>query len=108
MPQKEVPFQVEQALRQLGANIRKARVRRNISLKDMADRLGVHRSVLSDVENGRPGTAASAYAGMLWAMDLLSDLQPVADPETDSHGLALASSEERERASSPRGMNNDF
>jgi transcriptional regulator with XRE-family HTH domain len=108
MSHKPVPVQVERALEELGYNIRKARVRRNISLKDMADRLGVHRSVLSDVENGKPGTSIAAYAGMLWAMDLLPDLQAVADPEHDSHGLALASHEERERASSSRGMDNDF
>ncbi|NTF18091.1 helix-turn-helix transcriptional regulator [Agrobacterium rubi] len=108
MSQKTVPFQVERTLHILGQNIRRARVRRNISLKEMAERLGIHRTVLSDVENGKPGTAMAAYAGMLWAMDLLTDLQVVADPEQDSHGLALASSEERERASSPRGMDNDF
>jgi len=108
MSQKTVPFLVERALEELGYNIRKARVRRNISLKDMSERLGIHRSVLADVENGKPGTSIAAYAGMLWAMDLLQDLQAVADPAHDSHGLALASREERERASSPRGMDNDF
>lgn len=108
MPRKTVPFQVEQVLKELGHNIRKARVRRNISLAEMAGRLGVHRTLLSGVENGKPGTSIAAYAGMLWAMDLLPGLQAVADPESDSHGLALASREERERASSPRGLDNDF
>lgn len=108
MTRKTIPFQIERALGELGHNIRKARVRRNISLAEMAERLGVHRTVLSDVEKGKPGTSIAAYAGMLWAMDLLPELQAVADPQNDSHGLALASREERERASSPRGMDNDF
>lgn len=108
MSQKLVPYQVETTLKQLGSNIRTARVRRNVSLKDMADRLGVHRSVLRDVENGRPGTAISAYLGMLWAMDLMQEMQTVAAPERDFHGMALASADERERASSRRGLDNDF
>lgn len=108
MTQKTVPFLVERTLEELGHNIKTARLRRNMSLQEMAKRLGIHRTVLSDAEKGKPGTAISVYAGMLWAMDLLPSLQSVADPQLDSHGLALARSEERERASAPRGMNNDF
>jgi transcriptional regulator with XRE-family HTH domain len=108
MTQRTVPFQVERALEVLGYNIKTARLRRNMSLQEMAERLGMHRTVLSDAERGKPGTAVAVYAGMLWAMDMLPDLQSVADPDSDSHGLALARSEERERASAPRGMNNDF
>ncbi|MGO4566331.1 helix-turn-helix domain-containing protein [Rhizobium sp. 2YAF20] len=108
MTRRMVPFQVERALEVLGYNIKTARLRRNMSLQEMAERLGMHRTVLSDAERGKPGTAVAVYAGMLWAMDMLPDLQSVADPNNDSHGLALARSEERERASAPRGMNNDF
>lgn len=107
-PEKTIPYLVELSLERLGSNIRTARTRRNVSLQELSERLGIHRTVLSDAEKGKPGTAISVYVSMLWAMDLLSDLELLANPENDSHGLALARSEERTRASSSKGMNNDF
>lgn len=105
---KTLPYEVEDRLQKLGANIRTARIRRNISIAEMAERLGVHRSVVGDVERGRPGTAMSAYMGALWVLDLLHDMEDVAHPENDTVGQTLARNEERERASRPRGMTNDF
>ena len=106
--EKTTPFEVEQTLRQWGENLRTARIRRNMSLEEMADRIGVHRTVLSDVERGKPGTAVSAYIGMMWAMDMLPDMEHVAHPDNDHTGMALARIDERSRASGPRGMDNDF
>ena len=106
---KFLPYAVEQSIKELGSNIRTARLRRNISLVELSERLGVHRTVLSDAEHGKPGTSISVYVGMLWVMDLLTEFTNVAAPDQDSHGLALARFDERERASSPRkGLNNDF
>jgi len=102
------PFAVEQALQKLGQNLRTARVRRNISLVEMASRLGVDRHVLADAERGKPTTGIGVYAGMLWAMDLLAQLDSVAAPMNDEIGLALARDEERERAYPSRAMSNDF
>lgn len=106
--EKTVPFVVETTLRKLGEHIRTARTRRNVSLKEMSERLGIHRTVLSDAEHGKPGTAVSVYVSMLWAMDLLSDVEMIAHPAKDAHGLALARSEERSRASASKELDNDF
>ena len=80
---------LQQALSRLGANIRTARLRRNWRLQDLAQRMGVTRFTVADVEKGKPGTSAAAYFGALWALGLLEQLTPVADPDLDSVGKTL-------------------
>ena len=45
---------------------------------------------------------------MLWAMDLLSQLDEVARPENDAEGQALALAKERGRARTKTELSNDF
>ena len=86
---QQPPAAVEQALTRLGRNIRTARLRRNWRLEDLAARMGVSRFTVADVEKGKPGTSAAAYLGALWALGLLEQLTPVADPDHDSVGKTL-------------------
>lgn len=102
------PYAVEDAIRTLGANLRTARVRRNISLAEMASRLGVDRHVVADAEHGKITTNVGVYVGVMWVMNLLNQLSPVADPALDEEGVRLARAEERERAYPAGGMSNDF
>jgi DNA-binding XRE family transcriptional regulator len=102
------PYAVQNAIETLGANLRTARVRRNISIVDMANKLGVDRHVIADAERGKITTGLGVYVGMLWAMDLLRNFSDIADPKLDLEGVALAMSEERERSYPSRGMSNDF
>lgn len=102
------PYAVEAAIERLGAHLRIARVRRNLSLVDMAGRLGVDRHVIADAERGKVTTSIAVYAGLLWALHLLEQLEPVADPSLDEEGLALQMSEARTRAYPSRTMSNDF
>ncbi|MBX9647423.1 MAG: helix-turn-helix domain-containing protein [Xanthobacteraceae bacterium] len=102
------PQALETALKQLGANLRTARLRRNLSLADLASKIGVDRHVVSDAESGKLGTSVGVYVGMLWAMNLLPTLNAVAEPRSDEEGLALAGLDERERARAARGPSNAF
>jgi len=102
------PFAVEDALRRLGANIKTARLRRNLSHADLASKLGVDRHVIADAEHGKLTTGVGIYVGILWSMDLLPSLSHVADPRDDEVGLALSSLDERERARSGGGPSNAF
>lgn len=86
---QQPPAAVEQALTRLGRDIRTARLRRNWRLEDLAARVGVSRFTVADVEKGKPGTSAAAYLGALWALGLLEQLTPVADPDHDSVGKTL-------------------
>jgi len=90
------PAAVQETLERLGANIRTARVRRKLTQKDVARRMGVSRFVVADIEKGKPTTGVAAYLGALWVLGLLSHLNDVADPARDEEGATL------ERARSPK------
>jgi hypothetical protein len=102
------PIAVEEALRTLGANLRVARIRRKITLAEMAARLGVGRHVVADAEVGKLTTGIVVYAGMLWSMNLLDGLSALASPNTDEEGLALARHSEPVRARPGGGLSDDF
>jgi DNA-binding XRE family transcriptional regulator len=77
--------------------------------RELADKLGVHRTVVANMERGRPTTSIVVYVSMLWALNLSHHLEPVASPLLDAEGMALARSTERNRASEKRGgLDNDF
>ena len=102
------PYAVERALKTLGANLKTARVRRNLSLQDIADKIGVGRHVVSDAEKGKPSTGIAIYAAILWALGLSEQLLDVADPDRDEEGKTLARSREPSRARSKKGLSDDF
>lgn len=102
------PYAVEGALRQLGANLKTARLRRNLTLHDVSGKLGAGVRAIADAEKGKPTTGIAVYVGLLWAYDLLGPVVELADPAGDAEGLALADSRERARARTPRVLDNDF
>ena len=101
------PHAVEAAIERLGAYLRIARVRRNLSLAEMATRLGVDRHVIADAERGKITTSIAVYVGLLWELHLLDQLKKVAHPALDEEGLALQMSEARDRAYPSRTLDND-
>ena len=105
---KAVPFSVEQRLNRLGANLRIARLRRNITLQEAGRKIGVSRFVVSDAEKGKPSTAIAVYIALLWAYDLLGHIDNVAEPTMDEEGMALSLTHERQRAGSHEALDNDF
>lgn len=105
---KAPPVALDQAVKKLGKHLRTARLRRNISISEIATKLGVDRHVVSDAENGKLTTGVGVYAGLLWAMSMIDQLDVVADPMRDEVGIALARLDERERAYPSRGLSNDF
>lgn len=105
---KVPPYPVEQALKRLGANLRTARLRRNLTIEKVAEKIGTGPRPVSDAEKGKPSTGAAVYIALLWAYDLLSSLETVADPATDEEGIALSRSRERERAREKQALDSDF
>jgi transcriptional regulator with XRE-family HTH domain len=102
------PYQVDQALKALGSNLRTARLRRNLSIEDVAAKIGVGRHVVADAERGKPSTGIAIYAGLLWAFGLTEQLAQVADPETDEEGRLLAKGRDRVHARTSKTLDNDF
>jgi transcriptional regulator with XRE-family HTH domain len=102
------PYPVEQALRRLGDNLRTARVRRNYTIEEAAEKIGTGRRAVMDAEKGKPSTGIAVYVALLWLYDLLGPLDDVADPAKDEQGLILAAARQRKRARRSQGLDNDF
>ncbi len=102
------PYPVEQAMKQLGTNLRTARLRRNLTIEEVAQKIGAGRRAVMDAEKGKPSTGIVVYVALLWAYDLLDPFNEVADPVRDEEGQALALAGERSRARSTETLDNDF
>jgi len=102
------PYAVEQALRNVGRNLRLARLRRKQTIEEVAARIGTGVRAVRDAERGKVSTGVGVYAALLWAHDLLAPLDQLADPLKDQEGLALAAAGESKRARKSGGLDNDF
>jgi transcriptional regulator with XRE-family HTH domain len=106
--QQTPPYSVEQAMEQLGRNLRTARIRRNLTIADAAERIGTGPRAVMDAERGKASTGIVVYMALLWLYDLLYQMEDVAEPSNDKEGLALQASNEARRVRKKRGLNNDF
>jgi transcriptional regulator with XRE-family HTH domain len=103
---KTPPMEVEQALLRLGANLKTARLRRNLTVAQVAQKIGAGTRAVGDAEKGKPSTGIATYAGLLWAYGLLQQAGQLAAPASDDVGAALERG--RSRAGRPRKLDNDF
>lgn len=102
------PYEIETSLKKLGSNLKTARLRRNLTTAEVAEKIGVSRFVVADAEKGKPSTGIAVYAALLWIYGLIDHLTDLADPARDQEGSALALSAERARARHRRKIHNDF
>lgn len=102
------PYEVEQAITRLGRNLRTARLRRNLTIDEVAAKIGTGPRAVMGAEQGKLSTGIAVYAALLWAYDLLRPIDALADPLADSEGFALDQLSGRERARGGRGLDNDF
>jgi len=89
---------VRKVLRQLGENIREARLKRRLPMSVVADRAATSRPTLSRLEKGDPSVGIGIYATVLQALGLLDDLADLASPAKDSVGQSLTHAELPKRA----------
>ena len=59
----------QKTLRQMGEQIKLARLRRKLPADVVAERAGISRSTLWNIENGSPSVAIGAYAVVLHALN---------------------------------------
>jgi|ERR1700723_1378635 len=102
------PYPVEQTLHLLGENLRVARLRRNMTIAEAAERIGTGPRAVMDAERGKASTGIVNYAALLWLYDQLHQLDAVADPATDREGLILEESKRPKRARKRKALDNDF
>jgi len=103
------PYEVETALKKLGADLKTARLRRNLTSSEAAQKIGTSRFTVADAEKGKPSTNVAVYAALLWTYGLIDGLADLADPSNDEEGARLARMREPARARHRRRtLSNDF
>ena len=96
--------EVSASLAALGERFRRARVARDVTLADMAQRMGVQPRTLMRLERGAPGVGIEVMALALWHMGLLSHLNDVAAAHLDAEGQRLAELRQPSRARGRRQL----
>ena len=102
------PFEVERAVKRLGTDLRTARLRRNLTIEQVAQKIGTGPRAVRDAEKGKLSTGVAVYTALLWTYGLLGPMAALADPASDSEGLTLDRLSGRTRARTGEGLDNDF
>jgi transcriptional regulator with XRE-family HTH domain len=102
------PYAIEQTLKHIGANLRTARIRRQLTIAEVAKKIGTGVRAVSDAEKGKPSTSIAVYAALLWTYNLLNHLETLADPKHDLEGETLERAREHSRVRKKSGLDNDF
>ena len=71
---KMMPRALDQAMKQMGEQLKLARKRRHLSMQDIAERATVTRLTVSKVEQGDPTVSMGIYARVLYALNLEKDI----------------------------------
>lgn len=89
----------QRTLERLGENIKLARLRRDLTAEQVAERAGISRTTLTRVEKGDPGTSIGIYLKVLFVLGLDQDLVKVAEDDLLGRRLQDAKLIPKERAS---------
>lgn len=90
------------SLRELGERLREARLRRNWTQAQTADKAGLSESSVKKVESGTPRITMSAYLALLDVFGQPDAFDGVLAPGDDTLGEALGRAAVRQRARQPR------
>ena len=88
----------QRILEKVGANIKRARLRRNIRAEFLAERAGISVDTLSAIEKGVSTVSIGAYAAVLAVLKLDNDLEMIALDEEGKKQFKEYNLKKRERA----------
>lgn len=83
----------------MGARIRRARLRRNISAEELAKQAGISETTFYSIEKGTSTVSIGAYAAVLAVLKLDNDMELIALDEEGKKKFQECSFKKRERAS---------
>ena len=85
-------------LEKFGLNIKKARLRRNIKLQQLAEQAGISEDTLSAIEKGMSSVSIGAYVAVLDSLGIETDLELLATDEEQKRKYRETNFKARERA----------
>ncbi len=88
----------QKILKELGENLKLARLRRKLRAEQVAERAGISRATLWNVEKGAPSVAMGIYCQVLFVLGLDKDLLKVAADDVLGRKLQDAELLPKERA----------
>ena len=91
-------YKTDKILVELGENIKFARLRRKLSAEQVAERAGISRKTLYEIERGRPNVNIGNYAQVLLVLGLENDLLNVAKDDLLGRKLQDSNLVVKERA----------
>lgn len=94
-----MPLKLEQKLQVVGEQIRLARLRRNLSIAQVAERATCSVITVSRIEKGAPTVAIGIYLRVLYALQLEDDILLLAQEDKMGKVLQDLSLKTRSRAS---------
>ncbi len=95
----KMPRKLEQRMQIVGEQIKLARLRRNLSIAQIAERATCSPLTVSRVEKGSPTVAIGIYLRVLYALQLDEDILELAKEDPIGRALQDLSLKQRERAS---------
>ncbi len=84
---------------QMGENIKMARLRRDLSLKAVAERAGLALNTVVAIEKGAPGASIGAIANVLQSLNLAEDISLLAKDDVLGRKLQDLKIQPKQRAS---------
>lgn len=85
------------ALQRVGRSLRQARLRRNITIEDLAKRCDVGPQTISRIEKGDPGVAIGTLATALHVMGMVEALAELAERDPDGEAMERVRGRQRAR-----------
>ena len=95
----KLPRKLEQRMQIVGEQIRLARLRRNLSIAQIAERATCSELTVMRVEKGTPTVAIGIYLRILYALQLDEDILHLAKDDSLGRTLQDMGLKQRERAS---------
>ena len=95
----KMPRKLEQKMRTVGGQIRLARLRRNLSVAQVAERATCSPMTIARVEKGTPTVSIGIYLRVLYALQLDDDILLLAQKDEMGRALQDLALKHRERAS---------
>lgn len=99
---------VAEVLQRVGENIRIARVRRRITIKELANRVHVDERTISRMEKGDPSINFKNLVTVLIVLNIADDVAELAHPDHDEIGKALEIQKYPKRVRSVDQLSDDF